>query len=150
MDKIDNKPLVSAIITTHNRIDLLKRAVKSVYEQTYPNIELIVVDDNSTDGTQTWCESQNFHYIRIPSGESKGGNYARNLGIKASKGEYVAFLDDDDYWLPEKTEKQMWLMMEKGDCVVYCFRIYEIIRKNEIILQSEEKQLFLKGNILST
>lgn len=124
------KPLVSAIITTHNRIDLLKRAVKSVLDQTYDNIELIVVDDHSDDGTCDWCKSQDFKYIRITKEESKGGNYARNLGIKASKGEYIAFLDDDDYWLPEKTIKQLDILT-KYDCeLVHGGRILELINKD--------------------
>ena len=99
--------LVSAIITTHNRKDLLKRAIDSVFAQTYPNIELIVVDDASNDGTSEMCDDNRINYIFIPKLESHGGNYARNLGIKASKGEYCAFLDDDDYWLPTKIEKQV-------------------------------------------
>lgn len=130
---MDNKtsksqPLVSAIITTHNRIDLLKRAVKSVEEQTYPAIELIVVDDASTDGTKEWCESQEFTYIHIPAENSRGGNYARNLGIKAAKGKYVAFLDDDDMWYPEKTSKQVDLIETKNCEIVYCGRRLEILK----------------------
>ncbi len=105
--------LVSAIITTHNRLELLKRAVESVYAQTYPDIELIVVDDASNDGTKEYCASQSFQTIRIE--ESRGGNHARNLGIKAAKGYYVAFLDDDDVWLPEKIEKQVQVI-ESKDC----------------------------------
>lgn len=126
---MSNRPLVSAIITTHNRIDLLKIAVKSVYDQTYENIELIVVDDHSEDGTEEWCKLQNFKYIKIPKEKSKGGNYARNLGIKASQGEYVAFLDDDDYWLPEKISKQLDII-NNYDCeLVYAGCKLEIIDK---------------------
>ncbi|WP_288911006.1 glycosyltransferase family 2 protein, partial [uncultured Thomasclavelia sp.] len=97
MNKENNNVLVSAIITTHNRLELLKRAIQSVYNQTYSNIELIVVDDASDDGTKEWAEQQSFKFIYIPKEKSKGGNYARNLGIKSSHGKYVAFLDDDDY-----------------------------------------------------
>lgn len=107
--------LVSAIITAHNRLDLLKRAIQSVRNQTYQNIELIVVDDASSDGTFEYCSSQSFRFIHIPKEESRGGNHARNLGIKAAKGFYVAFLDDDDIWLPEKIEKQV-LLIESKDC----------------------------------
>ncbi len=109
--------LVSAVITTHNRLDLLKRAILSVYEQTYPDIELIVVDDASTDGTKEYCTSQSFRSICIPKEDSRGGNHARNLGIKAANGYYVAFLDDDDAWLPEKIEKQVKII-ESKDCEV--------------------------------
>lgn len=119
--------LVSAIITTHNRLELLKRAIKSVREQTYPNIELIVVDDASEDGTKEYCETQNFRFIHVPKEESRGGNHARNLGVMAAQGEYVAFLDDDDYWLPEKTAKQVALI-ESMDCeLVHCGRRLEIV-----------------------
>ena len=122
--------LVSAIITTHNRLSLLKRAIKSVYDQTYPQIELIVVDDGSTDGTEIYCTKQQFTYIRIPTGQSKGGNYARNLGIKSSKGEYVAFLDDDDAWLPQKISKQVELI-EQMDCeLVHGGRRLEFVEGN--------------------
>lgn len=125
-----NNLLVSAIITTHNRYNLLKRAVKSVFDQTYENIELIVVDDGSDDETKEWCLTQNLKYIYIPKNESKGGNYARNLGIKHSKGEYVAFLDDDDYWLPEKISKQIELLI-KCDCeLVHGGRRLEIINSD--------------------
>ena len=124
--------LVSAIITTHNRKDLLKRAIDSVFAQTYHNIELIVVDDASDDGTSEVCRDCRINYIYIPIVESRGGNYARNLGIKASKGEYCAFLDDDDYWFPHKIEKQVALI-EKMDCeMVHCGRRKEFVLANGI------------------
>lgn len=119
--------LVSAIITTHNRLELVKRAIKSVQEQTYPEIELIVVDDASEDGTKEYCEAQPFTFIHVPKAESRGGNHARNLGVMAAHGEYVAFLDDDDYWLPEKIQKQVALIEEKGCKFVFCGEKLEII-----------------------
>lgn len=119
--------MVSAIITTHNRKELLKRAIESVLAQTYKDLECIVVDDASTDGTNELCQSYPVQYIYIPKEESKGGNHARNIGIKASKGTYCAFLDDDDYWLPEKIEKQRALIQEKQCELVYCGRRLEYI-----------------------
>lgn len=114
-------PKVSAIITTHNRLGLLKRAIESVKKQTYSNIECIVVSDNSSDGTDDYCSSlEGIEFISIPQNESKGGNYARNLGIKKAIGEYVAFLDDDDYWKPTKIEKQVALAKEKNCGYIYC------------------------------
>ena len=83
--------LVSAIITTNNRLELLKRAIESVRTQTYSNMECIVVDDASTDGTYEYCQGQPVRYLYIPPEESKGGNYARNRGIEMAQGEYVAF-----------------------------------------------------------
>ena len=67
----------------------------------------------------------NLQYIYIPKEESKGGNHARNTGILTAKGEYVALLDDDDYWLPTKIEKQVRLIEEKKSGIVYCGRIKE-------------------------
>lgn len=120
--------IVSAIITTHNRKELLKRAIESVFAQTYSPIELIIVDDHSEDGTSEVCQDPRIRYIYIPKEESRGGNYARNLGIKASKGEYCAFLDDDDYWLPTKIEKQVSLI-ERMDCeLVHCGKRREIVK----------------------
>ncbi len=123
---------VTAVITTHNRLNLLKRAVESVQSQTYKEMELIVVDDGSSDGTQKWAELQGFIYIRIPPSESRGGNYARNLGIRLATGYYIAFLDDDDYWIPEKTEKQVRTLEEKGCGLVYCGRRFENIYEDRI------------------
>lgn len=124
-------PMVSAIITTHNRCELLKRAIESVLIQDYTDIECIVVDDASSDGTQEYCEGlSNIKYIRIPADESRGGNYARNVGIKSAKGEYVALLDDDDYWLPSKIRKQVELIVEKKCGVVYCPRRFENVDGN--------------------
>ena len=126
--------LVSAIITTHNRIELLKRAIDSVLNQTYKNIECIVIDDASDDGTCEYCESiDGIKYIRISKVDSRGGNYARNLGIIKSSGEYVAFLDDDDYWLPEKIEKQLALIVKSGCGLVYCGSINEYVNKYGVI-----------------
>jgi glycosyltransferase involved in cell wall biosynthesis len=104
--------MVSAIITTHNREDLLPRAINSVMTQTYKELELIVVSDGSKDGTDKlmgqYSNDKRINYISYYPG--KGGNYARNIGIEAAKGEFIAFLDDDDEWLPTKIEKQMELM----------------------------------------
>ena len=97
---------VSAIITTHNRKELLPRAIESVLTQTYNDMECIVIDDASSDGTTEYIKdyilSGKIVYHRIPENETKGGNHARNVGISMSKGEYIAFLDDDDEWLPDK------------------------------------------------
>ena len=104
--------MVTAVITTHNRKELLGRAIQSVLSQTYKDIELVVVSDGSTDGTDEMMKQyegdDRIKYISYYPG--KGGNFARNTGIKAAKGEYVAFLDDDDEWLPTKIEKQLKIM----------------------------------------
>ena len=140
--------LVSAIITTHDRQDLLVRAVKSVLSQTYKNLELIVVDDASDERADELLREFNLQYIYIPKEESKGGNHARNTGILAAKGEYIAFLDDDDYWLPTKIEEQMAVMEEKQCELVYCPKTSEIITNdNDIIYVHASPNPALTGDM---
>lgn len=122
--------LVSAVITTHNRKDLLLLAIQSVLNQTYKNIECIVVDDASTDGTKEilndYIKQRKLRYIYIPAEKSCGGNHARNIGIRNANGQYIAFLDDDDEWLPEKIEKQIIAFEQNKDVgFVYCGLIRE-------------------------
>ena len=133
--------IVSAIITTHNRADLLERAIKSVLNQTFLDIECIVVDDASLDNTEEVCLKYPIKYIHIPKEESHGGNYARNLGIKAAKGKFVAFLDDDDFWQPEKTTKQIELIEKLGCELVYCGRRIEYVSSRGV----EYKDFYLQG-----
>ncbi len=102
----DRTKLVSVIIPTYNRANLISRSINSVLLSTYKNIEVIVVDDGSTDNTceiVSQIEDERLRYIRYE--ENKGANYARNLGIKNSKGEYIAFNDSDDVWFEEKLDE---------------------------------------------
>lgn len=106
-----NNPSVSVIITTHNREDLLPRAINSVLAQTYNNFEIIIVDDGSTDNTEQLVNSymQEHKQIKyIKHEKAKGGNAARNSGIRAASGEFVAGLDDDD----EFTSDRLWILMD--------------------------------------
>jgi len=101
-------PTVSVILPTYNRAHLVGRAIQSVLNQTYRDFELIVVDDGSTDSTESVVKGLGdlrIRYIRCK--QNKGGSAARNTGIRAAKGEYIAFQDSDDEWAPEKLEKQM-------------------------------------------
>lgn len=122
------KGLVSAVITTHNRLDYLKKAILSVKKQTYQNIEIIIIDDASSDGTQEFCKKEKGLIYKYISPENHvNGNYARNLGIKYSNGEYIAFLDDDDEWYETKIEKQVTLINQKNNCgCVYTGRNVEV------------------------
>ena len=103
--------IVSVIIPTHNRVELLKKAIDSVNRQTWHHNEIIVVDDASQDSTPLALkELQKITLLSVIRNASpKGGGYARNQGIEAAKGHFVAFLDDDDTWLPTKLEKQIAL-----------------------------------------
>ncbi len=102
-------PLVSAIITTHNRTTLLARAIESVLAQTYSNLELIIVDDASTDRTSDLVENfQNKSTVEIRYLKHElrlGACAARNAGLKNANGKLVAGLDDDDEWMPERIEE---------------------------------------------
>ncbi|MCD7929409.1 MAG: glycosyltransferase family 2 protein [Clostridiales bacterium] len=123
-----SKNLVSIIITTHNRENLLKRAINSVKNQTYDNFECIVVDDASDYNIKKSLINvldDRFKLIEISKYETKGGNYARNLGILNSKGKYIAFLDDDDYYANDKIEKQVEILDKYEDYgIVYCTRTF--------------------------
>lgn len=120
--------IVSAIITTHNRSQLLKRAIESVLSQTYQHIECIVVDDNSTDDTQQVCaQFPAVKYIPLGQTNGHGSNRARNTGVANSTGDYIAFLDDDDCWLPEKIEQQMSLHERTNAEVIFCGRRNEVV-----------------------
>ena len=140
--------LVSAIITTHNRLDLLPRAIDSVLSQSYKNIECVVVDDASTDETQNYCLNRSdIVYVRIEKEDSKGGNFARNQGILAAKGEILAFLDDDDYWVEDKVEKQIQLIGDRKDLMVFCGRKIEIINGNSVENIDDLPQRKCKGDM---
>jgi len=101
-------PTVSVVIPTYNRAHLLGRAIQSVLNQTYQDFELIVVDDGSSDNTEevvTNFADPRINYLRHE--QNRGAATARNTAIKTARGEYIAFLDSDDEWLPEKLDKQM-------------------------------------------
>lgn len=105
-----NDPIVSIVLPTYNRSSRLGRSIRSVLSQTFMNFELIVVDDGSTDDSQRIVESFNDQRIVLLKHEvNMGGSAARNTGIKAATGVFVAFQDSDDEWLPEKLEKQLKL-----------------------------------------
>jgi len=129
-------PTVSIIIPTYNREHLLGRAIQSVLDQTYQNFELIIVDDGSTDDTEKLVKSFNSEKIRyIRHGENKGPSAARNTGIQSAKGDYIAFQDSDDEWMPEKLEKQIRAFETASPAVgiVYTGRYRIINNKKEYL-----------------
>jgi glycosyltransferase involved in cell wall biosynthesis len=100
--------LVSVVLPTYNRAGLLTRAIESVLQQTYSNFELIVVDDCSTDCTEDVVKEFQDNRIRyIRHEKNRGAPIARNNGIRAAKGNYIAFQDSDDVWVSTKLEKQV-------------------------------------------
>lgn len=102
-------PLVSVIIPTYNREKYVVEAIESVLVQTYKNLEIIVVDDGSTDGTEKILEPYRDRVVYIYQ-ENQGPSAARNTGIRRANGQFIAFLDSDDLWLPEKLEVQVAYM----------------------------------------
>lgn len=107
---MNNKnPLVSFVIPTHNRANVLRDCLESVVNQTYKNIEVVVVNDNSTDQTlKILGEYKNkYDFFRFYNNDGKGVSAARNLGIKIAKGDYIAFMDDDDICELFRIEEQM-------------------------------------------
>ncbi len=103
---------ISVIIPTYNRQRSLMRAIQSVLQQTCKDFELLVVDDGSTDDTQNLLSKITDSRVRIFRTENRGVSAARNLAIKEAEGEWVAFLDSDDEWLPQKLERQIELLQK--------------------------------------
>mgnify|MGYP001231990062 FL=1 len=105
-------PLISIVIPTFNREHLILDAIETCVLQTYRPLEIVVVDDGSTDRTvgfvQNWSNGSSHKDVtlKIIKQENKGGNVARNNGIKNATGEFIAFLDSDDIWNTTKLEKQ--------------------------------------------
>jgi glycosyltransferase involved in cell wall biosynthesis len=118
-----NKPVVSVVIPTYNRVLMLDRAIQSVLNQTLKNIELIVVDDASKDNSWKFLKSNysDSRMVLIQHDRNLGGAAARNTGIRNARGEYIAFLDSDDEWLPEKLEVQLSCIQSDPTLgAVYC------------------------------
>ena len=130
--------LVSVVIPTRNRCHRLSRALASAREQTWGNLEIIVVDDGSSDGTPEMlrrlsAEDSRVHVVR--NDPAVGGAAARNRGIEAARGRWIAFLDDDDRWLPHKVERQL-AMLQADDraSAVSCAYYYKArFRKTTVV-----------------
>ncbi len=112
-------PLVSAIIPAFNREHTITRSVISALDQTYPNIEVIVVDDGSSDGTAEVL-GQFGNRIMVLEQKNGGPSQARNLGASMARGDILAFLDSDDEWHPEKVEQQVRMMQSYGPSMPCC------------------------------
>ena len=149
--------LVSIIIPTHNRVKLLKNAIYSIINQTYQKFEIIIIDDASTDNTQNFILSLDDK--RIKYFKNKVNLYAaesRNIGICKSKGDLIAFLDDDDEWFPYKLEKQVHLFEDKKIGLVYSsinlfFEKYNFSYNTKPILNGYiYKEMLIKNYIGST
>jgi glycosyltransferase involved in cell wall biosynthesis len=139
------------ILPTYNRAHLISRSIQSVLAQTYNDFELIVVDDGSTDNTEEVVRALNDRRISyLKHSSNRGVSAARNTGIKAARGSYIAFQDSDDEWLPQKLEKQLALFQQdkKGDLgLVLCERL--LIKEREEIWRTPETNRLNYEQLLS-
>ena len=140
--------LVSVVISTYHGVENIERALQSVLHQTYSNIDVIVVDDNG-EGTEYQAETKKivskYDSVRyICHEKNRNGSAARNTGIKAAKGEYVALLDDDDAYRPDKISKQMITLLAKKECSL-CYTGFDIHYPDGRVvttIQTDEGYLF--------
>lgn len=118
-EKDPYNPLISVIISAYNREETIRRSIDSVIRQTYSNIEIIVVDDGSTDKTVQEIGKVNDTRLRLIVLKcNSGASYARNRGIEEARGEFIAFQDSDDEWLPRKLEVQL-SMADSNPCIQF-------------------------------
>lgn len=129
-------PLVSVIIPCYNRQDYIAETIDSVLSQTWPNIELIVVDDGCTDDSRRILESygDKIRLMEHPGRVNKGQSAAINVGLRVAKGEYVAILDSDDLFFPEKIEKQVLYLHSREEL--------GIVYSNGINIDAQGKSLY--------
>jgi teichuronic acid biosynthesis glycosyltransferase TuaG len=139
MNKKFDQPLVSVIVPTHNRPEFLKRALASIISQTYKNLQIIVISngfskenrniaDNIGDDRIVYFEQENSGTPALP----------RNHGIIKAKGDYVAFCDDDDLWMPEKIEKQVFALSNNLNYDACFSKMIRFNHEKEWTIQSEE------------
>ncbi len=118
----EQRPYVSVILPTYNRATELGNAMQSVLDQTYENLELIVVSDGSTDETEQVVNGFSDTRVRFIQSEKNGGlAYARNLGIREAQYDLLAFHDDDDLWKPEKLEDQVRELLQSDLSTGFCY-----------------------------
>lgn len=145
--------LISVIIPTYNRSEMISKAIESCLNQDYPQIEIIVVDDNANnliERKKTIDVVSKYQNVTLILNDSNlGGAITRNKGIEKANGKYIAFLDDDDYFVPDKLTKQMKLMKElesqnKKVGMIYCYK-YTYNSNNKI---GFSRKIDVQGNCL--
>jgi glycosyltransferase involved in cell wall biosynthesis len=131
-DRGSRAPTVSVVIPVHNRVESVSRAIDSALTQTIDDVEVLVVDDASTDGTPDVVEAYDDARVRLFRHETnRGGSAARNTGIDHASGVYIAFLDSDDEWLPRKLERQLDCLQSRSDAWVAAYCGFERVRRGE-------------------
>ena len=127
---------VSVIIPTYNRADTIKRSIDSVLMQTYGDLEIIVVDDGSTDHTEQIVREYTDSRVRYIRTDGRyGANHARNIGIENAGGEFIAFQDSDDEWHSDKLEKQMRILLnQKQVDIVFTRYLHHFIDGRQVLV----------------
>jgi glycosyltransferase involved in cell wall biosynthesis len=125
-EMMNTKPLVSVITIFYNAEKFIDQAIKSVFSQTYDNWELLLVDDGSSDSSseiaKSYAESypEKVHCLEHQDRQNKGMSTSRNLGVSKSHGDYIAFLDADDIFLPQKLERQLEILISHPEAEMVC------------------------------
>lgn len=145
-------PFFTVIIPTYNRAELLKEAIQSVLNQTYENFELLVIDDHSIDNTKEIVASFEDKRIRYYLNDrGKGGAGTRNAGIFRASGEWIAFLDDDDIWLPNKldvTDKKIRALNGLIGLVYSGYTLYDFYKKQKVSVIIPDKEGWIQQSLL--
>lgn len=129
----DDLPLISIIVPTYNRATLIIETINSILNQTYKNIELIVISDGSTDNTPKILSSikdKRLQFIMLKKNHGRPA-IPRNIGLKKSKGKYIAFCDDDDIWLPHKLDVQIKFLQNNPNILLTCSNAITFPSKNK-------------------
>lgn len=117
----NQKPLISVVIPSYNRANTILQCLETVLNQSYPNIEVVIADDGSTDETPALFENYPDQRVRYYHySPNMGACHARNYGAQRSRGDYIAFQDSDDYWHPDKLQKQFDYLNGKNADFVFC------------------------------
>lgn len=137
-----SEPLVSVVVPMHNSAAHIVETIRSVLDQTHANLEIVAVDDASSDATVAIVEGMADRRIKIVRMETNGGaGRARNAGIDAASGDYLALLDSDDRWYPDKLEQQLRFMDRTGSAV--CYTRYDLI-------DAESEQIGQSGRLAAS
>ncbi|MDD4938655.1 MAG: glycosyltransferase [Candidatus Omnitrophica bacterium] len=152
---MNEKPGISVIIPTYNRAQYIREAIDSVLEQSCKDWEIIVVDDGSTDNTRDILKA--YAKVRYIYQKNKGPGAARNLGVRNSRAEHIAFLDSDDLWLPEKLKKQREVLESRPELAFVCSQTCVIDDKGKLLFywrrEKDNKECFeglREENFIST
>lgn len=142
------KKLISVIIPMYNASRFIKQCVKSILKQTYKNFELLIINDGSTDNSLDICSRFNDQRIKIINQKNAGCEYARLTGIKQSKGEYICFVDADD-WIAKDYLEKLIVPAEKYDVDVVCINSYKTLDRYGLIRLKGQQNSFLKEGLLT-